>query len=135
MLLFCTPAVSPGQTRAVHTSIGLIPYIITIFLNNLMPSSLNQTKPSEQRLCQKGVDSDPGTSCVPEKLISQAASDRTRRNGFKLHQGRFRSDIRKNFFTDKLTGPWKGQLREAVASPSPEILKKCVHVVLRDMVL
>lgn len=56
-------------------------------------------------------------------------------SSLKLCQGRFRSDIRKNFFTDKLTGPWKGQLREAVASPSPEILKKCVHVVLRDMVL
>lgn len=56
-------------------------------------------------------------------------------SSLKLCQGRFRWDIRKNFFTDRLTGPWKGQPREAVASPSSEILKKCVDVVPRDMVL
>lgn len=34
-------------------------------------------------------------------LFSQAASDRTRGNSPKLHQGMFRLDIRENLFTEK----------------------------------
>ena len=53
-------------------------------------------------------------------------SDRTRENGLKLHQGKFRLDIRKNFFSERLP-------REVVESLSLEMLQNRVAVALRDM--
>jgi len=38
----------------------------------------------------------------------------TRRNYFKLKEGKFRLDVRKKFFTQRVIGPWHRLLREVM---------------------
>ena len=55
-------------------------------------------------------------------------------NGHKLCQEKFRLGIRKHFFSARAVRQWHRLPGEVVQSPSLEVFKKRVGVVVRNMV-
>ena len=63
--------------------------------------------------CLKGAWKKDG-----DRVFSRPCSDRTRGNGFKLKEGRFRLDRRKKCFTMRVVRHWERLPREVVDAPS-----------------
>jgi len=69
-----------------------------------------------------------------DKLFGSICCDRIRGNSFKLREGRFRLDIRKNFFTMRVVKHWHRLPREVVDAPSLEMFKARLDGALSNLV-
>jgi len=67
-------------------------------------------------------------------LFTWVDSVRTKGNGFKLRHRRFRSDIRRKFFTQRVVTHWNRLPKEAVDAPSLEASKARLDVALGSLV-
>ncbi|GAB0181300.1 hypothetical protein GRJ2_000595300 [Grus japonensis] len=75
------------------------------------------------------------TGKLERDCFSRAWSDRTRGDGLKLKEGRFRLDIRNKFFPVRVVRHWHRLPREAVAAPgSLEVFKARLDEVLGNLV-
>ena len=69
-----------------------------------------------------------------EQLFTTVDSDRTRENGFKLRQGRFRLGIRRKFFTQRVVKHWNRLPKGVVNAPSLDAFKARLDVALGSLV-
>ena len=69
-----------------------------------------------------------------EWLFTRVDSYRTRGNGFKLRQGRFRLDIRRKFFTQRVVTCWNRLPKEVVDAPPLNAFKARLDAALGSLV-
>jgi len=69
-----------------------------------------------------------------DSIFSRAGCDRTRSNGFKLREGRYRLDRRKIFFTMRVVKHWNRLPREAVEALSLETFKARLDGALSNLI-
>ena len=68
------------------------------------------------------------------QLYMRVDSDKTRGNASKLRWGRFRLDIRRKFFTQRVVTHWNRLPKEAVDAPSLEAFRASLDVSLGILV-
>jgi len=126
------PALEPSaQGRPGAVAVG--PEEAPVMIRGLEPSAVRKSWESWGCSAWRGEGSRetleqlpvPGGVCkkAGEELYTRPWSDRTRGNGFKLKEGRFRLDIKKKIITMRVVRPWPRLPREAVAAPSLAVLK------------
>jgi len=69
-----------------------------------------------------------------DKSFSRACCDRTRGDGFKPKEGRFRLDIRKKFFTLRVVKHWHRLPREVVDAPSLKTFQARLDGALSNLI-
>ena len=67
-------------------------------------------------------------------IFNRARCNRTRSNGFKLREVRFRLGIRKKFFTMRVVKHWNRLPREVAETPSLETFKPRLDMALSSLV-
>jgi len=69
-----------------------------------------------------------------EGLFRRACSNKTRGNGFKQEEGRFRLDIRKKFFTVRVVRHWNRLPMRLWMPPALEVFKARLDGALSNLV-
>ncbi|KFV19839.1 hypothetical protein N340_04345, partial [Tauraco erythrolophus] len=69
-----------------------------------------------------------------EGLFTRVSTDRTRENGFKLKENRFRLGVRKKFFSMRVVRLWNKFPRDDVDAPSLEVFKARLDGALSNLI-
>ena len=69
-----------------------------------------------------------------KQLFTLVDSDKTKGDGVKLKEERFRSDFRGKFFTERAARHWYKLPREAVGAPSLKMSKASLDRVLGSLI-